>query len=122
MENPELIRDAPRLLPRGGTGGDHRQLSGHACGLCRTRLDEAQSRALICQSVELARKAREAYWQRDAQAGHAAGGGSVGRTARILPMDLNIAEIMCVALKSSPRSTFPAWRRAAGCGRGSAGL
>src|SRR5690606_40251525 len=47
-------------------------------GFAARGLDEAQSRALICKSVELARKAREAYLAENAQAGTLRVAGSVG--------------------------------------------
>lgn len=78
MENPELIREVHLDYYRAGAGGDHRQLPGHACGLCGARLDEPQSRTLIGRSVELARKAREAYLAENPHAGTLLVAGSVG--------------------------------------------
>lgn len=65
MENPELIRDVHLDYYRAGAQvAITASYQATPAGFAARGLDEAQSRALIGKSVELARKAREAYWQR----------------------------------------------------------
>ncbi|VTN14384.1 Homocysteine S-methyltransferase [Raoultella terrigena] len=79
LENPQLIRDVHLDYFRAGaqvaiTASYQATPAGFAaCGL-----DEAQSKALIGKSVELARKAREAYLAENPQAGTLLVAGSVG--------------------------------------------
>lgn len=65
MENPELIRDVHLDYYRAGAQvAITASYQATPAGFAARGLDEAQSRALIGKSVELARKAREAYRQR----------------------------------------------------------
>lgn len=79
MEDPELIRDVHLDYFRAGA-----QVAITASyqatpeGFAARGLDEAHSRALISKSVELARKAREAYLAENPQAGTRLVAGSVG--------------------------------------------
>ncbi|STU59023.1 Homocysteine S-methyltransferase [Klebsiella pneumoniae subsp. ozaenae] len=72
----------------------------------RAGLDEAQSRALIGKSVELARKAREAYLAENPQAGTLLVAGSVGRYGAFLATARSIAAII-----SAARQEFQAFHR-----------
>jgi homocysteine S-methyltransferase len=70
MENPELIRDVHLDYYRAGAQvAITASYQATPAGFVARGLDEAQSRALIGKSVELARKAREAYLAENAQAG-----------------------------------------------------
>ena len=79
LENPELIREVHLDYFRAGaqcaiTASYQATPAGFAaCGF-----DEAQAKALIGKSVELARKAREAYLAENPQAGTLLVAGSVG--------------------------------------------
>ncbi|VDR29488.1 Homocysteine S-methyltransferase [Raoultella terrigena] len=113
LENPQLIRDVHLDYFRAGaqvaiTASYQATPAGFAaCGL-----DEAQSKALIGKSVELARKAREACLAENPQAGTLLVrrfGGAVRRLS--LPMVRNIAAITSAARKSFRPSIARAWKR-----------
>ena len=79
MENPELIRDVHLDYFRAGAQvAITASYQATPAGFAARGLDEAQSRALIGKSVELARKAREAYLAENAHAGTLLVAGSVG--------------------------------------------
>ena len=79
MENPELIRDVHLDYFRAGAQvAITASYQATPDGFAARGLDEAQSRALIGKSVELARKAREAYLAENPQAGTLLVAGSVG--------------------------------------------
>ncbi len=79
MENPELIRDVHLDYFRAGAQvAITASYQATPDGFAARGLDEAQSRALIGKSVELARKAREAYLAENPQAGALLVAGSVG--------------------------------------------
>ncbi|MBZ0060079.1 MULTISPECIES: homocysteine S-methyltransferase [unclassified Leclercia] len=79
MENPELIRDVHLDYFRAGAQvAITASYQATPDGFAARGLDEAQSRALISKSVELARKAREAYLAENPQAGALLVAGSVG--------------------------------------------
>lgn len=79
MENPELIRDVHLDYYRAGAQvAITASYQATPAGFAARGLDEAQSRALIGKSVELARKARESYLAENAQAGTLLVAGSVG--------------------------------------------
>ncbi|HDS9360114.1 TPA: homocysteine S-methyltransferase [Enterobacter chengduensis] len=79
MENPELIREVHLDYYRAGAQvAITASYQATPSGFAARGLDEAQSRALIGKSVELARKAREAYLAENAHAGTLLVAGSVG--------------------------------------------
>lgn len=79
MENPELIREVHLDYYRAGAQvAITASYQATPAGFAARGLDEAQSRALIGKSVELARKAREAYLAENANAGVLLVAGSVG--------------------------------------------
>ena len=112
MENPELIREVHLDYYRAGAQvAITASYQATPAGFAARGLDEAQSRALIGRSVELARKAREAYlaetrmrarcWWRD----------PLGRMVPIWRMAQSIAVTTCAALRSLLPSTARAWKR-----------
>jgi Homocysteine/selenocysteine methylase (S-methylmethionine-dependent) len=79
MENPEPIREVHLDYYRAGAQvAITASYQATPAGFAARGLDEAQSRALIGKSVELARKAREAYLAENAHAGTLLVAGSVG--------------------------------------------
>ncbi len=83
LENPQLIRDVHLDYFRAGAQvAITASYQATPAGFAARGLDEAQSRALIGKSVELARKAREAYLAENPQAGTLLVAGSVGAVWR----------------------------------------
>ncbi len=122
LENPQLIRDVHLDYFRAGAQvAITASYQATPAGFAARGLDEAQSRALIGKSVELARKAREAYLAENPQAGTLLVAGSVGPYARFSPTARSIAAIISAARQSSGLPP-PARRSAAGCRRRPAGL
>lgn len=79
LENPQLIRDVHLDYFRAGAQvAITASYQATPAGFAARGLDEAQSKALISRSVELARKAREAYLAENPQAGTLLVAGSVG--------------------------------------------
>ncbi|MHA0957714.1 homocysteine S-methyltransferase [Enterobacter ludwigii] len=79
VENPDLIRDVHLDYYRAGAQvAITASYQATPAGFAARGLDEAQSRALIGKSVELARKAREAYLAENPRAGTLLVAGSVG--------------------------------------------
>ena len=79
VENPELIREVHLDYYRAGAQvAITASYQATPAGFAARGLDEAQSRALIGKSVELARKAREAYLAEKPHAGTLLVAGSVG--------------------------------------------
>ncbi|MGK9174709.1 homocysteine S-methyltransferase [Yokenella regensburgei] len=79
MENPALIRDVHLDYFRAGAQvAITASYQATPAGFAAIGLDEAQSLALISKSVELARKAREAYLAENPDAGRLLVAGSVG--------------------------------------------
>ena len=79
VENPELIREVHLDYYRAGAQvAITASYQATPAGFAARGLDEAQSRALIGKSVELARKAREAYLAENPYAGTLLVAGSVG--------------------------------------------
>lgn len=79
MENPTLIRDVHLDYFRAGAQvAITASYQATPASFAARGLDEAQSRVLIGKSVELARKAREAYLAENASAGTLLVAGSVG--------------------------------------------
>jgi len=79
VENPELIREVHLDYFRAGAQvAITASYQATPAGFAARGLDDAQSRALIGKSVELARKAREAYLAENARAGTLLVAGSVG--------------------------------------------
>ncbi|HBR7306478.1 TPA: homocysteine S-methyltransferase [Klebsiella aerogenes] len=79
LENPQLIRDVHLDYFRAGAQvAITASYQATPAGFAARGLDEAQSKALIGKSVELARKAREAYLAENPQAGTLLVAGSVG--------------------------------------------
>ncbi len=79
VENPELIREVHLDYYRAGAQcAITASYQATPAGFAARGLDEAQAKALIGKSVELARKAREAYLAENPQAGMLLVAGSVG--------------------------------------------
>ncbi|MGU9933101.1 homocysteine S-methyltransferase [Enterobacter asburiae] len=79
VENPELIREVHLDYYRAGAQvAITASYQATPAGFAARGLDEAQSRSLIGKSVELARKAREAYLAENTHAGTLLVAGSVG--------------------------------------------
>lgn len=79
VENPALIREVHLDYYRAGAQcAITASYQATPAGLAARGFDEAQSKALIGKSVELARKAREAYLAENPQAGTLLVAGSVG--------------------------------------------
>lgn len=79
VDNPELIREVHLDYFRAGAQvAITASYQATPAGFAARGLDEAQSKALIGKSVELARKAREAYLAENPQAGTLLVAGSVG--------------------------------------------
>ncbi|NDO80506.1 homocysteine S-methyltransferase [Citrobacter sp. NCU1] len=79
VENPELIREVHLDYYRAGAQcAITASYQATPAGLAARGFDEAQSKALIGKSVELARKAREAHLAENPQAGTLLVAGSVG--------------------------------------------
>lgn len=79
VDNPELIREVHLDYFRAGAQvAITASYQATPAGFAARGLDEAQSKALIGKSVELARKAREAYLAENPQAGALLVAGSVG--------------------------------------------
>ncbi|WP_336243298.1 homocysteine S-methyltransferase [Enterobacter cloacae] len=79
MENPELIREVHLDYYRAGAQvAITASYQATPAGFAARGLDEVQSRTLVGKSVELARKAREAYLAENPQAGTLLVAGSVG--------------------------------------------
>lgn len=112
LENPQLIRDVHLDYFRAGaqvaiTASYQATPAGFAaCGL-----DEAQSKALIGKSVELARKARKPVSRKTRRPARCWSPVRWGRTAPISPMVRNIAVITSVARKRFRPSIARAWKR-----------
>ncbi len=112
MENPELIRDVHLDYYRAGAQvAITASYQATPAGFAARGLDEAQSRALIGKSVELARKAREAYLAENAQAGTLLVAGSVGPYGAYLADGSEYRGDYVRRAEELPRSTVPAWRR-----------
>ncbi len=121
LENPQLIRDVHLDYFRAGAQvAITASYQATPAGFAARGLDEAQSRAHR-QSVELARKAREAYLAENPQAGTLLVAGSVGPYGAFSPTARSIAAIISAARQSSCLPP-PARRSAAGCRRRPAGL
>ncbi|HHG8773876.1 TPA: homocysteine S-methyltransferase [Raoultella planticola] len=79
LENPQLIRDVHLDYFRAGAQvAITASYQATPAGFAARGLDESRSKALISASVELARKAREAYLAENPQAGTLLVAGSVG--------------------------------------------
>ena len=79
LENPQLIRDVHLDYFRAGAQvAITASYQATPAGFAARGLDDAQSRALIGKSVELPRKAREAYPAENPQAGPPLAAGSAG--------------------------------------------
>ena len=122
LENPQLIRDVHLDYFRAGAQvAITASYQATPAGFAARGLDEAQSRALIGKSVELARKAREAYSPRTRRPVRCWWPVRWGRMARFSPTARSIAAIISAARQSSGLPP-PARRSAAGCRRRPAGL
>jgi hypothetical protein len=120
VENPQLIREVHLDYFRAGAQvAITASYQATPAGFAARGLDEAQSRALIGKSVELARKAREAYLAENPQAGTLLVAGSVGPYGAFWPTARSIAAIISAARQSSRPSTARAskrcWMRAPTC-------
>lgn len=112
VDNPELIREVHLDYFRAGAQvAITASYQATPAGFAARGLDEAQSKALIGKSVELARKAREAYLAENPQAGTLLVAGSVGPYGAFLADGSSIVAIMSVATKSFRRSTVRGWKR-----------
>lgn len=104
LENPQLIRDVHLDYFRAGAQvAITASYQATPAGFAARGLDEAQSRALIGKSVELARKAREAYLAENPQAGTLLDAGADLLACETLP---SFAEIQALAalLQEYPRA------------------
>lgn len=111
VENPELIREVHLDYYRAGAQcAITASYQATPAGFAARGLDEAQSKALIGKSVELARKAREAYLAENPQAGTLLVADLSGLTARIWRMALNTVAIIIVALRHFRRFIARAWK------------
>jgi S-methylmethionine-dependent homocysteine/selenocysteine methylase len=112
VDNPELIREVHLDYFRAGAQvAITASYQATPAGFAARGLDEAQSKALIGKSVELARKARKRILPKTRRRARCWLPVRSGRTARILPMVRSIAAIMSVATKRFRRSTVRAWKR-----------
>lgn len=112
VDNPELIREVHLDYFRAGAQvAITASYQATPAGFAARGLDEAQSKALIGKSVELARKAREAYLAENPQAGALLVAGSVGRTAPSWRTVRSIAAIMSAAVRNFRRFIVRAWKR-----------
>ena len=108
LENPQLIRDVHLDYFRAGAQvAITASYQATPAGFAARGLDEAQSRALIGKSVELARKAREAY---------------LAENPRVSRRRLGVSRRLSAQRGRVPGLPPPARRSAAGCRRRPAGL
>jgi homocysteine S-methyltransferase len=122
LENPQLIRDVHLDYFRAGAQvAITASYQATPAGFAARGLDDAQSRALIGKSVELARKAREAYLAENPQAGTLLVAGSVGPYGAFRRR-LGVSRRLSAQRGRVPGLPPPARRSAAGCGRRPAGL
>lgn len=112
LENPQLIRDVHLDYFRAGAQvAITASYQATPAGFAARGLDEAQSKALIGKSVELARKAREAYRRKTRRRERCWWPGRSGRMARIWLMALSIAAIISAARRRFRHSTVRASKR-----------
>jgi S-methylmethionine-dependent homocysteine/selenocysteine methylase len=112
VDNPELIREVHLDYFRAGAQvAITASYQATPAGFAARGLDEAQSKALIGKSVELARKARERIWRKTRRRARCWLPVRSGRTARSWRTVRSIAAIMSVATKNFRRSTVRAWKR-----------
>ena len=98
LENPQLIRDVHLDYFRAGAQvAITASYQATPAGFAARGLDEAQSRALIGKSVELARKARRRISPKTRRPARCWWPVRWGRTARIWPMARSIAAIISAA-------------------------
>ena len=110
VDNPELIREVHLDYFRAGAQvAITASYQATPAGFAALGLDEAQSKALIGKSVELARKAREAYLAENPQAG--ALPVRSGRTAPSWRTARSIAAIMSAAMRNFRHFIVRAWKR-----------
>ena len=111
VETRSLSAKCILIIPGGAQCAITASYQATPAGFAARGLDEAQSKALIGKSVELARKAREAYLAENPQAGTLLVAGSVGPLrARIWRMALNTVAIIIVALRHFRRFIARAWK------------
>ncbi|MCS5967654.1 homocysteine S-methyltransferase family protein [Klebsiella variicola subsp. variicola] len=123
LENPQLIRDVHLDYFRAGAlVAITASYQATPAGFAARGLDDAQSRALIGKSVELARKAREAYLAENPQAGTLLVAGSVGAVWRVSRRRLRSIAAIISAARRVRGFPLPARRSPSGCGRRPAGL
>lgn len=112
VDNPELIREVHLDYFRAGAQvAITASYQATPAGFAARGLDEAQSKALIGKSVELARKAREAYLAENQQAGALLVAGSVGPYGAFWRTVRSIAAIMSAAVRNFRRFIVRAWKR-----------
>ena len=122
VENPDLIREVHLDYYRAGAQvAITASYRATPAGFAARGLDEAQSRALIGKSVELARKAREAYRRKPAR-GHAAGSGLRWAVRRVSGRRLRVSRRLRAQCRRIHRIPSPARGSAAGRGCRPAGL
>ena len=110
VDNPELIREVHLDYFRAGAQvAITASYQATPAGFAARGLDEAQSKALIGKSVELARKAREAYLAENPLAGALLVAGSVGPYGAFLAR--SIAAILSAAVRNFRRFIGRAWKR-----------
>jgi homocysteine S-methyltransferase len=112
VENPELIREVHLDYYRAGAQvAITASYQATPAGFAARGLDEAQSRALIGKSVELARKAREAYLAENPHAGTLLVAGSVGPYGAYLADGSEYRGDYVRSAGSLLPSTARAWKR-----------
>lgn len=117
VENPALIREVHLDYYRAGAQcAITASYQATPAGLAARGFDDAQSKALIGKSVELARKAREAYLAENPQAGTLLVAGS-SAVWRVSGRRCGISRGLRMYSRSVPGFSSPACGSAAGCGR-----
>lgn len=112
VDNPELIREVHLDYFRAGAQvAITASYQATPAGFAARGLDEAQSKALIGKSVELARKAREAYLAETRRRARCWLPVRSGRTAPSWRTVRSIAAIMSAAVRNFRRFIVRAWKR-----------
>ena len=112
VDNPELIREVHLDYFRAGAQvAITASYQATPAGFAARGLDEAQSKALIGKSVELARKAREAYLAETRRRARCWLPVRSGRTAPTWRTARSIAAIISAAMKNFRRFIVRAWKR-----------
>ncbi|STS88627.1 Homocysteine S-methyltransferase [Klebsiella variicola] len=123
LENPQLIRDVHLDYFRAGAQvAITASYQATPAGFAARGLDDAQSRALIGKSVELARKSARGVPRREPAGRHAAGGRFGRAVWRVSRRRLGVSRRLSAQRGRVPGFPPPARRSPSGCGRRPAGL